>query len=393
LVGILLCGGTAAAAHDVPVEDVVTIDIARTPPAVTVVVQVPIAALADANLPRDGNRRLARPAADEVLQVVGQDIANRLDIRLDGLPLAHDRARVSIADDQQSVGFTFAYEAKPDAGPSLSAELHTFQAGTRQLKAIARFREFDGSARTFTVTSGSERILFEPGVMRVIRDFAGRAVRAVRHNEDALLLLLALAVPIRLATARRVAAIAFFVTQMIAVVAAGLLPLSAGGPALAGTLAASAIVVIAIQNLIATQSSRGVLVAAVCGLFNGIALADVFQTSSQFAGQHLAIGLDTFVLMLTLAQIWILALAVLALSLLASRGVPATWLSWAVSIYAGHDALHLVADRLRLAPMGSWTLDQLGLLLVAGWIAAALIVGTIDARRHHRSSAAETGRS
>ncbi len=352
---------------------------------------LPIVALADANLPRGADRKLAHPDVDRVLLVVARDLSNRLEWRDNDQPLATPAMAATVAADEQSVTFLFVYPTHADRG-RLSAQLQTFQAGSTRIRAVAHFGD-GGRTRTYSIAGAPERIFFEPATSAVLASFAGRGLTFVSAGGDFLLFLILLAIPLRPAVERWRAGLWFIGIQFLAAMTAALVaapPPTATPAILLPPLAASAIVMVAVVDLVAPRSPRMRLVAALFGALNGYALGQAFHASSEFAGTHTLVGAATFAVTVSVLILAILPLLTFAATTLVERGIAASWLTIAVAVYAGHNALHRLSDRLPLEPTSVWWIDRLATLLVVGWVAAILAFAVADAIRSNSIKPAPT---
>jgi hypothetical protein len=384
LIVCLLFASATARAHDVPVEPIVNVQLRPAADRLNVDVHVPIVGLADANLPRGDDRKLARPEVDDVLTIVGREFANSLAIQQDDQRLAPPAIAATIADDEQSVTFHLQYQWHADGGP-LSARLHTVSARPRPLRMTAQFFATGDEPRTFSVAGEPERVVFEPRPAAVAAHFGGHAVRMLLRGGMSMLLLLCLIAPAREARELRTTT-----ALLIAGHAAGLAfgagnlssPATSIAPAVAVALAASCAVVIAILNVAHDQSIAIRPVTAAAGLTSGIALGLGLREQAAFAGSHPIVAVAVFTVVTVVGLTWIAAFLAFALDLLRQRGLPERVAAIALSAYAAHASLHRFSEQtMPLVDQPSWVLGHFTELTIAVWLAIAIAIALSRALR------------
>lgn len=372
-------------AHDLPIEPIVEMQIRAAGSALNVDVRMPIAGLADANLPRGENRRLAHPEVDDVLLIAGRELASSLAFFQADQPLAAPQISTTIAGDELAVTFHLQYGWRPDGGP-LSARLHTVRAtpGPR-MRMTAQFFAANDTPRAFSVAGEPERVVFEPGPATVARHFIEHAIRKLLGGGDILLMLLCLAAPARPRRELRAATLALAAGH-----AAGLLwgagslepPVAGAAAGVALAIAASCVVAGAVLNVAGDRSIATRIVAAALGLFAGLAAGDALREQTAFAGSHAVIAVGIFLAAFTLGLIWFVAIVRSALELLRQRGLPEVVGTIALSVYAAHTALHhFRAQTASLADNPSWLLSHLSVLVVSGWMTLTVVVAVTRAMR------------
>jgi hypothetical protein len=373
----------SAGAHTVPVEPTVAVTVRPEGDRVHVRVVVPIPGLADADLPRTETRRLARPAADEILRLVAREIASALSFAEGQNALEPPAAEVAIASDESQVEFALTYTTRPARGP-LSARLHTFPAVPRPLSMVATFEAAGERPRTFVVANAPERVVFEPGISTVARDFAAQGGRTLVENRDALLMAVILVVAIGARRDLRRAVLAMAAGHAVAfIVRAGALAPPTGEPSTVAASVAASVVVAAAAVLIGGGGATAFTALALAfGLSNGAALGEALRSQSSFAGAHPAVAVGTAVAVTAIGQIWIVAVLAIAIGLVRARGLSDRLLRYAAGAWTAHTALHLIADR-TIVPEGteSSLLTRLEAILLLSWVAALVAVAAFRAVR------------
>jgi len=195
-------------------------------------------------------------------------------------------------------------------------------------------------------------------------------------NRDGLVFLVCLLLPVR--RARPVAALFLAVAcgQAIAIAASLMRPaVSPEWLAAVAMVAASAIVIVAAQNVVRAQFQWIVAVALLFGAANGVALGDTAAVSAQFAGAHRFLALAALSAVVVAAELWIGALVWAFRAWLDQSGVPERFVVILGSAIAAHQGLHRLADQgLFLAQAGSFAAAHALVWLTLGWIAALLLV-------------------
>lgn len=363
-------------AHDPTAPPVVEMTVRPQANRVVIVIHLPAAALADANLPADADGRLPETGLDAPLALIGRGMSQALEVRAGETRLAEPEVHAVAAADRASADIQLTYVRPADDQP-LSARLQQFRVGASRIRTLLRYEAAEDDVRAFDLTGDYERVVFEPPVRPVLRTFAARGLEALLGAGVYLLIAGALVAPLH--TPRSLAAVfvAFIAAQCVSLVVSGLgdWTLSPSALATARVVAASAVVALAAIGLLAPHSRWIAAAAAIAGLAFGLDAATQFRLVSAFAGARTATALTAFTLTLSLGQAWILALLSAATGLLCRWGVPERWGSVAIAVIVSHVALHQIADSAQpLAESG----DRV-LILAAGWAAAVLGAGIVAA--------------
>ena len=127
--------------------------------------------------------------------------------------------------------------------------------------------------------------------------------------------------------------------------AAGFAPSALWFPPLIEVLIAVSIVYMALENIVGAKLERRWLIAFGFGLVHGFGFSFALRESLQFAGAHLATSLVSFNIGVELGQLFVLALAVPALSLLFKYVVAERMGTIILSAFVAHTAWHWMLDR------------------------------------------------
>ncbi|MSP87615.1 MAG: hypothetical protein EXQ92_02200 [Alphaproteobacteria bacterium] len=236
----------------------------------------------------------------------------------------------------------------------------------------------DSSVRAYELRGGQTELRLDPRWHHAAGMFAADGIRHILTGLDHLLFLLCLILPFQ----RRLGALigvvtAFTVGHSVTLVMAALGFISAGPwfPPLVETLIAASILYMAIENVLWARLERRWLVAAGMGLLHGFGFANALGETLQFAGAHLALSLFAFNAGIEIGQIAVLCLVIPALNLLFRVDAFHRYGTLLVSILAGHEAWHWMAER-----AGQVRMADLRMIDWAGaqtTLAAAAILGFV----------------
>jgi hypothetical protein len=246
------------------------------------------------------------------------------------------------------------------------------------------------TTRTFRIAGDPERVSLDPAPTQVLTRFLRRGTDLLLNGGDFLLFALCLIAPAGRKGAFVRACLALVAGQVLAIVLSGFgrVPLTSAQLLIVQGAAASTVVVAAIQDLVNPHSRWLWPLALIFGLANGLSIGDRFLVESSFAGSHVALGLLAWTVVVILGQIWVLALLSSAAGLLRRRGRTAELAVLAVSLFAGHSALHRLVDRSELlAELGFVTLDRFLMILTLSWACIILCAGILEGILSARVSA------
>jgi hypothetical protein len=409
---------TTLSAHDIPDEIVVQTYVRPLQSELQVLLRVPLIAITDANLPKDGTGYLAMAYLDPALREAANQISNgivflegderlvRYDMANARISLPSDRsfdtyeralARVrgaKLADTTQiyyNQGFLDLELNFPIQSPqSLFSMRVLFGRGLAQRTATyINFIRSDGAVRSFRIHDDTPLVRLDPQAHQAAWVFLTAGFYRFLDGLDHLLFVIALAIPYRRARDLVKPFVAFAVAHSITLTLAafGLAPMGTWFAPTIGALMALSLVYVAIENGVGFQwgltpaNSTGVrphrwIVAFVFGLFHGLGFAIALQESLQFAGAHYLAALVSFNIGLELGTLIILAIAVPALNLLFTQVVPERAGIIVSSVLIGHVGWHWMTERFTVAQMSGWPLVDLQMMLtIVRWLLALTVVG------------------
>src|SRR5262249_5847016 len=145
------------------------------------------------------------------------------------------------------------------------------------------------------------------------------------------------------------------------------------------TLAASAVVVLAIQDVASPTSPWLTSLCFAFGVMSGSAIASRLLHDWGFAGSHVLAALVAFILTVAIREVWVMALLLSAAGLIRRRGRIAEVAVLSTAIFAGHAALHRVIDQGQaLAEAGTFTFDRFMFSMTVGWALLILTAGIVS---------------
>jgi len=407
----LMLGNVAVSAHDVTTEQIITVFVQAEGNQVIFLLRVPMSVLADANLPKLASGQLDTGAIDGPLRLVAADISNNLAVRQGGIILSQPTATVLVSPasdtsfaafptalahvrtarmpvDQPIVtaqafaDFELRYPAQQGGNQGLSARLNTFRAQRQRIRTVAHYVLPSGDTRTFRVAGPPERIVFDPDRTEVFREFVSRGQRGLLGGGDHLLFLLCLAVPVRRAAAAAVARLfAAVAIGQASVVLAFALGFSMTPDALLviAMIAASAVVIAALQNIAGADRRWVWLLALGFGVLNGCTFGGSMADARPFAGTHVALAVMVFLLVIELGQFCVTAQLWATRTWLEECGLPVRIPAIVLSALVAHAGVNRVVERQdALSPVGAGVLDSALVLLVLGWVCVILLPGVIE---------------
>jgi hypothetical protein len=368
-------------AHNVAPEPIVDALVRTDSDHLIVQLQLPVLALADANLPKSSDGSLAKDQIGPALVLVGRGIARDLELQQGDEVLPMPAITASLSPDNAVATVDLDYIVR-SGRTDFSARFHTFRSGRQVIATQVRYVVDADTTRTFNVTGDPERIVFEPGAVQALQHFLARGTDLVLNGGDFFLFALCLIAPFRSTRALIGACMALLAGQWLTLAFSGLNVVTVTPVVLLGiqATAASTIAVAALQDLVNPQSRWLWPLAFVFGLANGVDIGTRFLSESSFAGSHVVLGLLACLAVVALGQVWIVAIVSSAAGLLRRQGQAAQWAVLAVSLFAGHAALDRLVDRGQaLADSGSVTLDRFLLTLTLAWATTILCAGILDA--------------
>jgi hypothetical protein len=407
-VAVLVLGIQAAVrAHDVPNEIVFQSYVKPTAEGLQVLLRVPLIAIGDASLPKDGPGYLAMPYLDPALKVAADQIATGVvflenDERLSQYALEH--ARISLPSDKSFD--TYASALASVRGPKLPDSTQLFynqgfldielrypiqspasafaiqmllgKGLANQTLTFVNFVRPDGTTRAFRLVDETSVVRLDPSWIQAVRVFLSDGFFRFLDGVDHLLFLVLLALPYRRLRDLIVAVAAFAVAHTITLAAGafGLMPTGPWFPVLIGMLIAFSILYVAIEDALGANLRRRWMVAFGFGLAHGFGFAFALRDALQFAGGHPLVAMLSFNIGLELGQIIILSIAVPAFTLLFTQVVAERAGTIVVAALAGHAAWHWMTERwATLLLVDGPVLDLALAASVTRWLLILVIAG------------------
>jgi hypothetical protein len=380
IAAVWLLLGPPLGAHSVIVEQLVDVQAALKSGQLTLQIHLPIGAILDAKLPLVPDGTLAPDAAPATLQVVAADTVRNLDVKQGDTTLKAQTVTVRPAADRTALDIVVVYPA--DGVQGLSARLNVFQGELLKPVRTTLTLQRDGvPPRSFSIAGSPQRVLVEPDAGDVVRRMLTLAASQVLTWSDPLLLLICLFLPGRRSgDAVRLTALVF-AGQLVGLFATSLLgPLSPTASALAATLAASAVVVAALQIVVRARLRGTLVLAGGFGLLSGVALGgSALLPDLPFAGAHAALAGAVFAALVVAAEAWLAAIVWSTRAWLDSRGVPARGLALLGAVLVGHAAIHHVMDQGQaVTEAGSFAATHALMLIALGWTGVMLAIALVD---------------
>jgi hypothetical protein len=298
--------------------------------------------------------------------------------------LAAPTATARIGADRTSVDVDLIYAVAGEAD-DLSARLNTFTAAPlTSVRTQVRYLPASGSPQIVDITGAPTRVTFDPPASTVAREFVRRALTGVLAAGDHVLFLACLLVASRRAgTAARLVFVTAIAQTATSVLAGSAPSLVGSWLPIAATIAASAVVVGALQTIAGADARWVYPLAIVFGLLNGATFGETLATSRSFAGAHAWTATVTFVLAVAGGQLWIGGVMWATWRWLIRAGLPERVGAIVVSALVAHTALHRVGERTQaLADGGTLTADRALIWLTVAWAGVMLAVAVVDTLRH-----------
>jgi len=394
-------------AHDIPDEIVVQTYVRPQQSALQVLLRIPLIAVADANLPKDGIGYLAMRYLDPALREAANQVSNgivflegeerltRFDIVNAKISLPSDRSFQSYDAAVAAVrgtrlpestqvyynqGFLDVEMTYPIRSPESAFSMRVlFGRGLAQRTATyINFIRADGAVRAFRIHDDTPLVRLDPTTGQAAWVFLTAGFYRFLDGLDHLLFVVALAIPFRRAREliKPIAAFALAHSIVLALAAFGAAPVSGWYAPTIGAMMALSLVYVAIENGVGRGIDHRWIVALVFGAFHGLGFSIALQDTLQFAGSHPAAALVAYNIGLELGTLIILAIAVPALNLLFTQVVPERVGIIVSSLLIGHVGWHWMTERLTVAQLQGWPAVDLQLLLViVRWLLAMTVIG------------------
>jgi HupE / UreJ protein len=244
-----------------------------------------------------------------------------------------------------------------------------------------RYLPPSGHDHTISVTGPPVRVLFDPSARDALQQFIARGLRALLDGGDHLLFLVCLLLPVRRARSAAALFVAAALGQTIAIALSVLQPaMTVESLTALAMIAASAVVVAALQNVVRARLRWVGLLALAFGALNGFAFGHALAVSEQFAGSHGWMAVAAFVIVVLLGELWLGALAWATRTWLDERAMPERVVTVVASAIVAHSALHRVIDRGQIiAQTGSFGAERALVWLTLGWACVMMLVALANA--------------
>jgi len=238
-----------------------------------------------------------------------------------------------------------------------------------------------GRDHVVSVTGPPERITLDPAIGEVVPQFVGRGVRALLGGGDHLLFLLCVLLPIRRVRSVLTLFAAAALGQAIAMGLSLLLPAATESSVdVVMAIAASAVVVAALQNIVRARERLVLALALTFGLLNGVAFGHEWVLAAPFAWSHAAAAALVFAGTILVGELWLGALAWATRAWLDERGVPERVLTILASAVIVHSAAHRLVERGQIvARAGTFGAERALVWITLTWLAVMLAVAVANA--------------
>lgn len=417
---LVLMAQAVVVAHDIPDEIAVQSYVKPEQNQLQVLLRVPLLAIADASLPKDGTGYLAMRYVEPALREAANQISNGVvflegDQRLMRYEMAN--ARISLPSDRSFDTYDGALARVrgvrlPDTTQVyynqgfLDLELHfpiqsqdspfsmrvLFGRGLANRTATyINFIRPDGGVGAFRIHDDTPLVRLDPEAHQAAWVFLKAGFYRFLDGLDHLLFVIVLALPYRRVRDLVKPFVAFAIAHSITlgIAAFGLSAVDTWFAPTMGALIALSLVYVAIENGVgrgfpsnsAENPSRPRfrhrwVVALVFGLFHGFGFAIALQETLQFAGSHPIAALLAYNVGLELGTLIILAITIPGANLLFTQVVPERAGIIVTSVLIGHAGWHWMTERFSIARLSSWPLMDVNLLLVVvRWLLAITVVG------------------
>ena len=399
----------ALGAHDIPDEIVLQSYVRPQQAHLQVLLRIPLIAITDANLPKDGTGYLAMRYLDPALREAANQISNGIvfleaDERLANYEMLN--ARISLPSDRSFTSYegalnrvrgtrlpdtTQVYYNQGFLDLELSFPIRSQDSrfsmrvlfGRGMANRTATYINFirpDGGVREFRMHDDTSLVRLDPQTHEAAWVFLSAGFYRFLDGLDHLLFVVALAIPYRRARDLVAPIAAFALAHSITLTLAAFGTASADtwfAPTI-GALMALSIVYVAIENAVGVNLRRRWIVALLFGLVHGFGFSLALRETLQFAGSHPIVALVSYNIGLELGTLIILAIAMPAFNLLFAQAIPARAGIIVSSVLIGHAGWHWMIERFAIARMSSWPLlDVTFMLTLVRWLLALTVVSGI----------------
>jgi hypothetical protein len=373
-------------AHDVVVEQVVTIVVSAQNDRLLAQVHVPVSLLDNARLPRRDDGTVDRAASDSLLPIVAADVARNLDFKRGDASLRATGLTAHLASDARSIDVELSYAL---TGPpiELSARLNAFEGTPLQPpRTDVTLRMPSGPPQHLSIAGPPTRVALDPGSGDVVRQFAARALDATLAGGDYLLFLICLLLPARTARGSGQLVAIVLGAQTIGLLVSATTPVSGASRAAVEMVAWSAVAAAALCGIAGASARVFASVGVVFGLLSGVGLGATLGGVAQFSGSHAVLALRTFVFVAIVAELWLAAVMLATRQWLASVVAHPQAVTIVAAALVAHAAVHRVLDRGRdLEQSGSFVAGHAVSLVILAWTVAMVVVALLRFARGERA--------
>ena len=403
---LMLMLQSGVGAHDIPDEIVLQTFLKPEQNRLQVLLRIPLLAITDANLPKDGPGYLAMPYLDPALREAANQVASGIiflegNERLTSFELSN--AKISLPSDRSFASYEAALARVrgpklPDATqvyynqgfldlellfPIQSQESRfsirvLFGRGLANRTATyITFIRPDGGVREFRMHDDASLVRLDPRMHEAASVFLTSGFYRFLDGIDHLLFVIVLAIPYKRARDLVKPFVAFACGHSVTLILAawGVMPVGNWFPPSIGAVIALSIVYVAVENGIGARLSHRWVVALVFGLAHGFGFALALRETLQLAGAHPITALMAYNVGLELGTLIILAIAVPAVQVFFTQ-VPERAGTIVSSVLIGHVGWHWMSERFAIARLSSWpALDLNVLLMIVRTLLAIVVVG------------------
>src|SRR5262249_34851743 len=255
------------------------------------------------------------------LDIVARGIARDLELQAADDPLAAPAVATTMSPDESFLAIDLDYFTGANRS-DVSGRFHTFRGNGQVIVTQVHYSVDDRPTRNFVVDGQPLRISFAPSAVEVVRHFVDEGSDVLFESGDFLLFVVCLIAVARSSTTMSVAVAALLAGQVtvIALSASGVLVLSPATMTVLAALAASAVVVLAIQDVTSPESRWLPALCFAFGATSGPGIAARLLHDWGFTGAHVTAGLLGFVATVSVGEIWVVALLWSAAGLIRRRG-------------------------------------------------------------------------
>jgi len=365
-------------AHEMPNDVTVRMFVRAEGKRATLVVRVPLAAIAEVQIPtgRGGVLDLANAALP--LREAVEGFVDLITISEDGRPLGEPKT-VAVRPSLPSEAVFGSYESalahatgpQPPGDTELAwqewlvdavfeyplasetsrlAIRPSFMSLGKRVLTVLRFRTQKGAERAFELSGDPGTVELDPSWTSAALRFVRLGFRHILDGTDHLLFLLCLVIPFRRFRPLVLVVTSFTVAHSITLIASAfdLAPRAAWFPPLIETLIAISIVYMAIENIVAPQLKRRWIITFAFGLVHGFGFSFALKETLQFAGAHLLTSLLSFNVGVELGQLLVLIALLPLLELLFRALVPERLGTILLSAFVAHTGWHWMLERVEL---------------------------------------------